>query len=255
MRKKTLPNFIEGVRNCNPDAPWDPSLLLGKDDKLKVFYAPFEHINTQAKVAICGITPGITQACEALDIAKTGLLVGSEISDIQSSAKQAASFKGFRKPLTQMLDLIGLNNKLDIESCDSLFGKNSNMVHYTSAIRYPTLLANGSGYNGTPRVNKNLILKQFLELYLAEEIETLGSECLWIPLGKGATDALKYMVDIGILQPQQLLSGLPHPSGANAERVAYFLGNKPKEKLSVKVNPAIIDSAKSRLIEQLQAGV
>jgi hypothetical protein len=45
-----------------------------------------------------------------------------------------------------------------------------------------------------------------------------------------------------------VLNGLPHPSGANAERIAYFLGKKAKESLSVKTNPATLDSAKCKLI-------
>lgn len=46
--------------------------------------------------------------------------------------------------------------------------------------------------------------------------------------------------------------GMPHPSGANAERIAYFLGRKPKAALSAKTNADTIDAMKSQLLAQLQ---
>lgn len=253
MDKKNLQNFIQEVTGCNPTQPWSQELLLYRDNKLSVHYAPFEYINTTAKVVICGITPGKTQAKEALDIAKKGLISGSELSIIQKQAKQSASFKGFRKPLSAMLDMVGLNNRLDITTCDELFGIKADLVHYTSALRYPVVLANGANYNGTPKPINHPFLRTILDTYLAEEVETLGTDCLWIPLGKAATESLEYLISTGVMKPEQLLSGLPHPSGANAERVAYFLGNKSKSALSNKVNPDILDTAKNRLIEKIKA--
>lgn len=40
----------------------------------------------------------------------------------------------------------------------------------------------------------------------------------------------------GAVDPARVLAGLPHPSGANAERIAFFLGRKPRERLSGKVD-------------------
>jgi hypothetical protein len=48
-----------------------------------------------------------------------------------------------------------------------------------------------------------------------------------------------------------VLAGLPHPSGANAERISYFLGRKSKEALSSKTNATKIDEAKLVLLKQL----
>ncbi|MEG3754153.1 hypothetical protein [Psychromonas arctica] len=253
MENKTLKNFTQSIVKCAHKSPWDPSLKMYSDNKLSVYYSPFEHINTRAKIVICGITPGKTQSSEAIAIAQHGLNTGLDFTTIQKRAKQAASFKGFRKPLSSMLDLVGLNKKLNIDSCHDLFSDCSYLVHYTSAVRYPVVLSNGNNYNGTPRVSKHPFLVSMLDTYLAEEVHTLGEDCLWLPLGKAATEALEYLVSTGVLNSKQLLSGLPHPSGANAERIAYFLGNKPKEKLSVKVNPDTLDSAKSSLVRRIKA--
>lgn len=252
MEKKTLNNFAQAVAACEPESPWSPELKMYSDSKLSIHYAPFEHVNSKAKVVICGITPGKTQAIQALITAKTGLIAGTDLLEVQENSKQAASFKGFRKPLTAMLDLVGLNEKLSIETCDDLFGSKANLVHYTSTIRYPVVLANGNNYNGVPKASKHGALREMLDTYLSEEVEVLGSDCLWIPLGKAATEGLEYLVSKGKLKASQLLSGLPHPSGANAERVAYFLGNKAKINLSVKVNPDVLDEAKLSLRDKIK---
>ena len=60
------------------------------------------------------------------------------------------------------------------------------------------------------------------------------------------------LIQDGILNSNQVLSGLPHPSGANAERIAYFLGNKPKELLSSKTNTELLDKAKAEIIKKLE---
>ena len=204
MKANTLKNFSKAVAECDPTVPWSNELKLYSDSKLSVYYAPFEHINTKAKVVICGITPGKTQSTQALETAKIGLIAESELVKIQEKAKQAASFKGFRKPLSAMLDLVGLNKKLNIETCNELFSSKADLVHYTSTIRYPVVLANGNNYNGTPKVCNHAFLQKMLDKYLAEEVTALGPDCLWIPLGKASTEGLEYLVDKGVLKPNQL---------------------------------------------------
>jgi hypothetical protein len=44
---------------------------------------------------------------------------------------------------------------------------------------------------------------------------------------------------------------LPHPSGANAERIAYFLGNKDRKALSEKTDPLKLDRAKTELLSRI----
>jgi hypothetical protein len=51
----------------------------------------------------------------------------------------------------------------------------------------------------------------------------------------------------------KILNGLPHPSGANAERVAFFLGRKARAALSSKTSPGPIEAARDRLRDQVLA--
>ena len=59
------------------------------------------------------------------------------------------------------------------------------------------------------------------------------------------------LIQQGKLNAERVLKGLPHPSGANAERISYFLGRKAKEDLSAKTNAAQIDSVRLQLINQM----
>jgi len=74
---------------------------------------------------------------------------------------------------------------------------------------------------------------------------------VYVPLGEKVTEALYFLADRGLLNRQQILDGLPHPSGANAERIAYFLGNKERSALSVKTNAAKLDQLKSAILEKV----
>jgi hypothetical protein len=54
------------------------------------------------------------------------------------------------------------------------------------------------------------------------------------------------------LDPIRILDGLPHPSGANGERIAFFLGRTARSALSPKTSPDPIESARDRMREQVK---
>lgn len=228
-------------------------LLIEQSGKLSVYYAPFDYVNTQAKVVICGITPGRLQANLALEEANKKLNSSAGLNDAKRAAKETASFAGpMRENLIRMLDNIGLAQKLNINNAGELFGVRRELVHYTSALRYPVFV-NGNNYSGTPNMLRTPLLKQQIDTYLTEEARQLSSDTLFIPLGSKVEEALRYLVTNGVLNERQLLTGMPHPSGANGERIAYFLGEKPRHLLSVKTNPDIIDAGKDRILNTIAA--
>jgi hypothetical protein len=85
---------------------------------------------------------------------------------------------------------------------------------------------------------------------LADEARCL-SKAVWLPLGPQPTRALDYLCGRGLLDRRQVLDGLPHPSGANAERIAYFTGRKARQALSSKTNPETLDAALKKLRRQV----
>jgi hypothetical protein len=226
-------------------------LLLASEGNLQTFYAPFDHVNSGARIVLCGITPGLQQASRALDEARKQLRQGASIEQAKQAAKETASFAGpMRNNLTNMLDHIGLHRLLGIESCARLFDTHRHLVHYTSALRYPVFL-DGQNYSGSPAILSRASLRHQVETHLADEIRALGPQCLYVPLGPKVTEVFQHLQTKGLLKAEQLLDGLPHPSGANAERISYFLGGKPREKLSSKTNAAVLDAAKARLLAKL----
>ena len=101
-------------------------------------------------------------------------------------------------------------------------------------------------YCGSPDMLQTRLLREVVETALAAEVEALP-EAVWIPLGPQPVGALKHLARQGCLSTDRILEGVPHPSGANAERISYFLGRKKAELPSPKTNAAKIDQARDSL--------
>jgi hypothetical protein len=238
-----------------PDPYSDPkkkdALTYKRDGVIEVMYSPFDHIARHAKLVIVGITPGRAQAITAAVAARAQIQGGRSATEAMRAAKLAASFSGggTRNNLIRMMDGIGLNRLFDIASTASLFTEAGEHVHFTSALRYPVFV-NGENYNGNPHMLKTRILREMVETYLAEEAKELH-DAVWLPLGPKPAIALQHLAVLGLLRSEQILDGMPHPSGANAERVAAFLGTKHVDQLSSKTNATQIMTAKKNLIEKI----
>ncbi|OTG79531.1 hypothetical protein B9T33_12150 [Acinetobacter sp. ANC 5054] len=227
-------------------------LLIDAEKTLQSFYAPFEHINLDAKLVIVGICPGQQQWINALVAAKASIQQGLSQNLILNNAKTSGAFSGpIRKNLTQLLDYVGLQHHLGITTTQQLFTEHQEMVQMCSALQQ-CILVKGKNYAGsTPAMLKNDFLKQHIHHYFIPMVQQLPN-ALYIPLGKGVDEVLNYLEHLGYLNAHQILDGFPHPSGANAERIKYFLGEKPRELLSKQTNPDQIDQAKAKILEKLK---
>lgn len=231
---------------------FEEKLKLASSENIDVCYAPFEYINDKAKVVIVGITPGHTQMVNAVKEARRQLDLGASHHQAIKAAKHTAAFSGSMRPnLISLLDSIGINKWLGLVSCDELFGASSELVQTTSVLRNPVFI-NGKNYNGTPNMTKHPLLKEMLVSYFGQDVKALPN-AVYIPLGDKVADALYYLAAEGFLNKGQILDGLPHPSGANAERIAYFLGKKARDDLSIKTNPEKIDQAREIIISKVLA--
>lgn len=226
-------------------------LTLAQDDNLRVVYAPFDHIAPKADLVIVGITPGRTQAINSIIAAASAMRAGQDSTEALRLAKRVGSFSGsMRSNLVSMLDAIGLQSALDIVTCSTLF-QDSARVHFTSALRYPVFI-DEENYNGSPDMLTTPLLKGMIDTCLADEARQLRN-AFWLPLGKQPARALGYLCDRGLLDRAKVLEGLPHPSGANAERIAYFTGRKAKENLSPMTNPHSLDAARETLKRKVES--
>lgn len=230
-----------------------PELTLSDGRDLFVSYAPFDHIARKAELVLVGLTPGRTQAANALEALQGQLNAGRDLEGALAAAKSTASFSGsMRSSLIAMLDLVGVPQKFGRASAAAFFEAGSPLVHFTSMLRYPVYLAGGANYSGAPAPLSHPVLRKMVETHLAEEAAALPG-AIWVPLGGHAEAGLQHLAQAGRLDPARILTGLPHPSGANAERIAYFLGRKPRAALSAKTNPDRIDAARERLQRQVAA--
>lgn len=230
-------------------ADWPVSLEMRRDGDWATYYAPFDHVNTSARIVLVGITPGLQQAGNALRSLQQELRRGTPDPQALEVAKRHASFSGpMRQNLVDLLDHIGIPRLLGLSSAAQLFSDRSDLVHYTSALRYPVTLK-GKNYGGSPSITATRYTRDELH-WVSDEVRTLSS-AIFVPLGPAATDALGEVGRASGIPEERFLNGLPHPSGANAERIAYFCGRKARELLSAKTDPARLDAARVRLIEQV----
>ena len=255
MDNNQLNTFTNALSTYQEGSPFADNLLIESQGEIGVFFSPFEHVNTQARVVLVGISPGATQANNANLKAKELLNAGESLGAVSEQAKLTGAFSGaLRNNLIRLLDYVGINQKLNISSCESLFGDDSHLLHSTSVFRYPTLLS-GKPISSANKGLTNPLLKSIIDDCLTDEFSKLSQSAFYLPMGQGVDKILLNLCEQGGLSRNQLLIGLPHPSGANAERIAYFLGSKTKNELSNKTNPNKIDEAKQKLLAQVDQHV
>jgi hypothetical protein len=230
----------------------DAKLRLAQDGAVEVCYAPFEHVNPKARVVIVGITPGRTQMLNALRECRRQLQAGASDEVALHASKTTGAFSGAMRPnLVALLDAVGLHRWLGLSSCADLFGRAAVMMQTASVLRHPVFV-NGQNYNGTPNMTRHGLLRQQLVEGFGRDMQAL-QDAVFLPLGDKVAEALHYLADQGMLERERILDGLPHPSGANAERIAYFLGTKARGALSAKTDPDKLDQARAALIARVAA--
>jgi hypothetical protein len=217
-----------------------------RDRQLEIAYSPFDHVNLGAEIVIVGLTPGRQQMRNGLMEAKRCLMSGMSEVEALRAAKTFASFSGpMRTNLIALLDSIGVSRALKLSSTSSLWGVDSPRVHFTSALRYPVFI-DGENYSGAPSILSTPLLKKHLMQWFAKEMAALPN-AIFIPLGPKVTEAVEAVAMHLGLSTNRVLSGLPHPSGANAERIAFFLGRKNRADVSLKVDADRLVAARASL--------
>jgi hypothetical protein len=205
-----------------------PELRLEEQGRIATYYVPYDYVNESAKLMIVGITPGFTQMERAVREARDCLHAGVPLGDVDRRAKIAASFAGtMRVNLVSMLDAIGIPGLLGVETSGELFGERREILHTTSAIRYPAFV-DGRNYTGHgPAILQSPMLASYARRILLQELERVD-EALVIPLGKAVADVLRAFVQEGKLRPERCLFDFPHPSGANGHRRKQLAEHREK---------------------------
>ena len=181
--------------------------LLSAQPPIEIFYAPFDWCNVAAKIVIVGITPGRNSMRLAFEAARDSLRSGGSLEEAVRRAKRTGSFSNMRKNLSSRLDAVGVNAVLGITSCSELFGERADLLHTTSAIRYP-VFKDGKNYGGySPSLTSHVLLKRFVHEYLTPEIAQFP-KALFVPNGPAVAKALL----MAGLDGRRCLVGFPHAS-------------------------------------------
>jgi hypothetical protein len=210
----------------------EPFRLWGEGDT-EVYYAPLQAINTAARVVLVGIAPGRAETRTACRAAARALVGGMSEAEALDAAKGAGSFAGpMRGHLIAMLDDIGLPAALGVSGASALFNGRRDLIHATSALRYPVFVAGGN-YNGKrPALLKHPVLRAGVETALREELESIP-EALVIPLGDVVDRVIDHLAGLGAVRRERCLSGFPHPSPGNGHRRRLFEANRERLRAAV----------------------
>lgn len=245
--------YVETMKHEAPIGARDrlpSSLLIEERAPYSIYYAPFSYVNSSASVVLVGITPGLQQARNALNAAANALRSGTSYDEAARIAKETASFSGaMRGALIDMLDYVGLQRKLGLASCKELFGTQSCLVHYTSVLRYP-VFKNSKDFSGSKNFLRVPVLREQFDAYFSKEAGQL-EQAWFVPLGDTAKVGMAELVRLGVVDESRILDGLQHPSGANNERIAVFLGRKPASEASNRCNPGKIFAGRDHMIRKL----
>ena len=209
-------NQIKSLKKINKSTVTNKNFLIKREDNIEIYYAPFDYINSKAKIMIVGITPGLQQMLQSFEAVKEGRSL-KEVKDL-------SSFKGsMRTTLIKYLDALNINKKLKIKSCESLFNINSKYLHSTSLIKYP-VFDKGRNYSGSGLLKKKILL-DFLEAHFVKELKKLDKTII-VPLGNTVSSTIDYLNNEFKLNLKCFLKGFPHPSGLNVRKDIQFKENK-----------------------------
>ena len=209
-------NQIRSLKKINKSTITNKNFLIKREDNIEIYYAPFDYINSKAKIMIVGITPGLQQMLQSFEAVNEGRSL-KEVKDL-------SSFKGsMRTTLIKYLDALNINKKLKIKSCESLFNINSKYLHSTSLIKYP-VFDKGRNYSGSGLLKKKILL-DFLEAHFVKELKKLDKTII-IPLGNTVSSTIDYLNNEFKLNLKCFLKGFPHPSGLNVRKDIQFKENK-----------------------------
>ena len=207
---------IKKLKNIDTSNIVSKKFLIKKDGDIEIYYAPFDYINSKAKIVIVGITPGLQQMTQSFQAIKDG--------KSQKEVKDLSSFKGsMRTTLIKYMDELKINKILKIKSCESLFNLDSKYLHTTSLVKYP-LFDKGKNYSGANILKKKILL-EFIEENFLNELKILQNSII-IPLGNTVSSTIDYLNTKHQLKLKCFLKGFPHPSGLNVRKNIQFKDNK-----------------------------
>ena len=61
-------SFLNALKKINKSIVTNNKFLINKEGNIKIYYAPFDYVNSKAKIMIVGITPGFQQMLQSFQV-------------------------------------------------------------------------------------------------------------------------------------------------------------------------------------------
>jgi len=214
------------LQKAGPASQEDLSIELRiyADDKIEVWYSLMGAATENPKIWILEITPGWNQMQIACASAAVALQNGASPHVTTTMKKPEVAFAGsVRNNLVSMMDELGFPDILNVSTSANSFG--SEQLRTGSVLKYP-VFSRRSNYAGhSPTLLNHPALRKMVDVILADNLKA-NETCLIIALGKAVESVLLYSAAKGLIDQDRILSGFPHPSGANGHRRRQFEQHK-----------------------------
>lgn len=234
----TVPIFLDRFRDIinkrGETAAQTLETRLEHEGDDEVYYVPFEHVNSIAKLVIVGITPGPKQIKLAYRTASSKIKVGLPDHQIIFEAKKQAAFgdQSMRPNLLRMLKHFRFAAILGIEDEEQLWADRADLLHSTSVVPHAAF-RKGKPFAGSfEDVLKTRIFHESFERDFVPSLSALSSDAMYVGLGPTALDALEWCRDRGLIRDDQVLGAFAHSSTQAGSQVDVYLGVRSIDSLN-----------------------
>ncbi|MEI8696914.1 MULTISPECIES: hypothetical protein [unclassified Mesorhizobium] len=213
-----------------------PETLLDVDGRDELFYIPFEHVNSAARLVVVGITPGPDQIALAYRTVSSKIKVGLTNEKILAEAKKHGAFGGptMRPKLLQMMRHFGFSELLGIEREEDLWAHRSDLLHATSIVPHAAF-RRGKPFAGSfDDVLRTPVFRESFERDFVPSLSMLNPDALYVGLGPTPLAALDRCAEQGLIRPDQVLGAFAHSSTNGGSQVDVYLGLKSIDALNEK---------------------
>lgn len=225
MERHQFLRFVDVIRRLGADGKSSRDLVLGVNDRYRLQYIPFEHINRTAHLVIVGITPGPNQL--ELAYRETQRLLEAEKAEeeLLVEVKKIGAFGGpaMRPNLLKMLRHFRFEKFLGIDDVESLWSDNAHMLHSTSVVPHAAFKAERMFAGGFDEVMDSPLLRECFEDCFVTSVREMRDDALFIGLGPCPRDALEWCIRNGHVRKEQVLGAFCHPSTSGGTKTRYYL--------------------------------
>jgi hypothetical protein len=227
-----IPVFLDryrGIINKRGEAAAQiPETLLASGGGDELFYIPFEHVTTSARLVIVGITPGPEQIKLAYRTVSSKLKVGLSDDAILHESKKHGAFGGptMRPKLLQQMRHFGFTRILGIEEEGELWGERADLLHSTSVIPHAAFRKGKMFAGSFDQILRSHVFRESFERDFVASLSSLSPDALYVGLGPTPLAALDWCVEQGKIRKEQVLGAFAHPSTSGGSQVDVYLGLK-----------------------------